>query len=73
MPLRLTDDELDIVMNACRPIAPHRRNAFMTDIASELSRYPELGPGVVHRACATVQKKHFDVPDLSHGDTSKYR
>jgi hypothetical protein len=70
--LRLSDTELDIVFAACRPIAPHRRSAFMTDIAAELARYPELGPGVVHRICATVQRKHFDVPDLSH-DFSKHR
>jgi hypothetical protein len=71
--LKLDDAELDIVMAACRPLDPHRRDAFMVEVAAELARYPELGPGVVHRVCATVQRRHYDFPDLSHGDYSKHR
>jgi len=70
--LKLSDDELDIVMAACRPIEPHRRDAFMNDVATELAGYPELGVGLVARTCRDVQRRHFDVPDLSHDD-SKYR
>jgi hypothetical protein len=39
MPLKLNDDELDIVMRAARPIAPNRRDAFMSEIASALAGY----------------------------------
>jgi hypothetical protein len=27
----------------------------------------------VARVCRETQRKHFDVPDLGHGDHSKYR
>jgi hypothetical protein len=72
MPLALTDEQLDIVMAACRPLAPHRRDSFVNEVATELARYQELGVGVVHRVCATVQRRHFDPPQLDH-DVSKYR
>ena len=72
-PLALSDEQLDIVMAACRPLAPHQRNAFMTDVANALAGHQELGPGVVSRVCRDVQRRHFDAPDLGHGDHSKYR
>jgi hypothetical protein len=73
--LKLDDAELDIVMAACRPLDPHRRDSFMTEVAAELAGHQELGPGVVHRVCATVQRRHFDAPMLgnSPGAISKYR
>jgi len=44
-------------------------------VASALAGHPgEVGPGVVHRVCAEVQRQHFDPPDFSHaGSVSKYR
>jgi hypothetical protein len=39
----LSDDELAIVMDAAAPIQPRDRDAFLRDVASELSKYPELG------------------------------
>jgi len=72
-PLRLSDDELDIVMAACRPLAPNRRDSFMTEVANALAGYQELGPGLVSRVCRETQKRHFDAPDLGHGEYSKYR
>ena len=76
MPLRLSDDELDAVMAAARPLAVERRNAFLQDVATALASCAELGPGVVHRVCAQVQREFFDPPDLSVGTAgrvSKYR
>jgi hypothetical protein len=70
--LKLSDAELDVVMSAARPIAPHRRDAFVTEVAAMLAGHQELGIGLVHRICATVQRRHFDAPQLDH-DHSKYR
>jgi hypothetical protein len=74
MPIRLTDDELSAVMSAARPIAVERRDAFLQAVAAELCGC-EVGPGLVHRICAQVQRQFFDPPDLSMGvgRSSKYR
>jgi hypothetical protein len=63
------------VMNAARPIAVDRRDAFLKEIADALASYSEVGPGVVHRICAEQQRRYFDPPNLGHtpGATSKYR
>jgi len=73
MPLKLSDEQLDAVMRAAQPIAPHRRGAFLRDLADTLAVAGELGDGIVARVCRETQRKHFDVPDLGHGDHSKYR
>jgi hypothetical protein len=73
-PVRLTDDELQAVMSAARPLDPWRRDAFLQEVASSLSRCGELGPGLVHRVIAQVQRQFWDAPDFSRSRaTSKYR
>jgi hypothetical protein len=74
-PLALTDAQLDAVMRAAAPIAIDRRDAFLRQVAEELSRYVELGDGIVHRVIAQVQRQHFDAPELEEerrGRWSKY-
>jgi hypothetical protein len=63
-PLRLTDAELTAILNACRPLRPRDRDQFLKDIAAELASLPMLGDGAVHRAIVSVQRRHFDPPDL---------
>jgi hypothetical protein len=74
-PLKLSDDELNAVMAACRPLEPSRRDAFLQQVASTLARCNgEVGPGTVFRVVRDVQRIYFDAPDLSHGgDGGKYR
>jgi hypothetical protein len=71
--IRLTDDELDTVFRAARPLRPHDRDAFLQHVATQLSACPEIGPGAVARACKLAQRAFFDPPNLGHGDHSKYR
>jgi hypothetical protein len=74
MLIKLTDEELSAVMSAAKPIAPERRDAFLQQVASTLQCCGELGPGVVYRAIAQVQREHFDPPDTSEpGRTSLCR
>ena len=54
-PLRLSDSELDSVMNACRPPLVHARDAFLQDIADTLRRCDEIGPGAVHRRVSLTE------------------
>jgi hypothetical protein len=63
--LRLSDSELDAVMNACRPLPVERRDAFLQEIVDALQRCNgEVGPGSLHRIIRETQRKHFDPPDL---------
>jgi hypothetical protein len=74
-PIRLSDSELDAVMSAARPIAVERRDAFLQQVAVTLQGCNEIGPGVVYRVAAQVQREFFDPPDLGRasGVASKYR
>jgi hypothetical protein len=74
-PLKLSDDELDQVMAAARPLPVHARDAFLQQVAIELARCNgDIGPGTVFRVVRDVQRIYFDAPDLSHGgDGGKYR
>jgi hypothetical protein len=60
-------------MSAARPIAVERRDAFLQQVAAELRGREVLGPGLVHRICAEVQREHFDAPLETKSGTGKYR
>jgi hypothetical protein len=62
--LKLTDSELDAVMNACRPLAPRARDRFLRRVAEAIAALPERGDGSVARAIRSVWREHFDAPDL---------
>ena len=70
-PIRLSDDELDSVLAAARPIAIERRDAFLQHVAAEL-RSREIGPGLVARICREVQREFFDPPDLHRGHVPRW-
>jgi hypothetical protein len=71
-PIRLSDSELDAVMSAARPIPVDRSDAFLQEVASELQRCGEIGPGAVFKVCREIQRRFFDPPDLGVGMTTKY-
>jgi hypothetical protein len=43
-------------MQAAGPIHPLQRGAFLQALAVELERHPVVGPGLVHRCAAALQK-----------------
>jgi hypothetical protein len=63
-PIALSDDELEAVMNAARPLSPLGRDRFLKAVAQAIAELPEIGPGSVHRAIASVWRQHYDPPDL---------
>jgi hypothetical protein len=67
MPLSLSDAELTAVMDAAAPIPRRDRDQFLRDVAAELARYPELGPGIVGRVVREVQRRYFDPPQFHGG------
>jgi hypothetical protein len=56
MPLSLSDDEYAAVQAAAAAIHPLQRDAFLKALAVELERHPVVGPGLVHRCAAELQK-----------------
>ena len=66
MPLSLSDDEYNAVMQADAPIHPRQRDAFLKALAVEVEQHAVIGPGVVHRCVAQLQKT-FGV--VAHSET----
>ena len=57
--ISLSDSELAAVMAAAKPLQPHQRSEFLQAVAVELSRYPELGPGIIGRVTSRLQRAHL--------------
>jgi hypothetical protein len=64
MPLNLSDDELRIIQDCSRPLAPQDRAKFVEAVAGELEKYRELDPGLVSRVSRELQRQHFDPPSF---------
>ena len=56
MPFSLSDAELAAIQAAAAPIHPMQRDAFLKALAAELERHPVIGPGLVHRCAADLQR-----------------
>src|SRR5262249_45896538 len=54
-PLRLTDEQLEQVMQTAAPIPPDLRHDYLRRVADQL-RGPEFGDGEVYRACRAAAK-----------------
>jgi hypothetical protein len=69
-------EHADAVLAAARPIAVDRPDAFLQAVAGALQGCREIGPGVVYRVAAQVQREFFDPPQFAtgaSGRTGKYR
>jgi hypothetical protein len=65
-PLSLSDSQLDAVIRASAPLAPHDRSAFLVAVADALRDVSVVGDGSVHRICAEQQRRFLSPPDLGH-------
>ena len=76
-PIHLSDDQLDQIFRAARPLHVRDRDAFLQAVADGL-RGKVIGDGEVFRAVREAQRRFYDAPDLEpasrhrHG-ISKYR
>jgi hypothetical protein len=61
-PIALTDEQLDAVFRAARPLAPRDRDPFLQDMAAALQGIANPGDGDIHRAIRTAQRRHWDPP-----------
>ena len=71
--IRLSDDELNAVMAAARPLDPDLRDPFLRAVANALQGREVIGPGVVARTCAELQRQFFHPPLETRSGTGKYR
>ena len=76
-PVRLSDAELQAVINPAQPLPHDLRDPFLRAVAHELLSGPDvIGPGTVHRVCKEQQRVFMNGawPDVSRSrDVSKYR
>jgi hypothetical protein len=63
MPLSLSNDEFDAVQAAAASIHPLHRGAFLQALAKELEQHPVVGPGLVHRLAADLQRRYVIAPE----------
>ena len=71
-PIRLSNDEIDAVFAAARPIDRDQRDAFLLAVAGALKGCGEVGPGTVHRVCVELQAQFFDPPNLDRGHVPRW-
>jgi hypothetical protein len=71
--IALNDDELQIVMSAAAPLQPHARDQFLRDCAAELSRYLEIGPGIIARVTGRLQREHMNPQQRGRPHEGKWR
>jgi hypothetical protein len=67
MPLSLTTEEKDLLLELAAPIDQKQRSAFVAAVAAELEASGQAGAvgiGSVHRVGRVVQSKFFDPPQL---------
>jgi hypothetical protein len=65
-PLALSDEQLDAVFRAARPLRVADRDAFLQDVAAALQGRSEIGDGDVYRVLADIQRHHHDPPLMDH-------
>ena len=70
--ISLDDDQMQILMTAAAPIATKDRAAFLADVAAELAKYPEVGPGIVSRITSKLQRVYLNGPRDMRGVGSKW-
>ena len=70
-PLSLSDDELRIIQDCARPLAPQDRAKFVEAVAGELEKYREqLGLGLVSRVSPRAPAPAFPPAEFSRPTAS---
>ena len=67
MPLRLTDDQLEILRRAAEPLAPEDRDKFFQIAAERLRGFTELGNGLIFRVARDAQGELLRPPEIRPG------
>jgi hypothetical protein len=74
MPLALTDDAMQAVLDASAPLPRGQRGEFLEAMAAELTAHPVASPGELRRVIIEMQRRYWSPPQLGdEGVRSKYR
>ena len=69
--IALDDAAMAAVLDAARPLAVRDRDPFLRALAQELAKHGDIGPGLIHRLAADLQRRFFN-PPVFHS-ASKYK
>ena len=58
--ISLSDSEMQILIEAARPIPQNDRASFLRDCAVELSKYEVTGVGIVSRITSKLQRAYLN-------------
>jgi hypothetical protein len=73
-PFSLSDDELSELMHLAEAVPVEHRDAFLQSVVDAISKYPEVGVGLIHREAARLQRAFVTAPSrYGPGCHSKYR
>jgi hypothetical protein len=74
-PLALSDNQMDQILLAARPLRLRDRDLFLKEVVAALANGGgPVGDGDVNRAIRAAQRRYFDPPQLGDpGMISKYR
>jgi hypothetical protein len=61
-PLRLSDEQLDVVHRLAFPLPPADRSRFLELVAQRLQEQATVGDGTVHRICVECQRQIWTPP-----------
>ena len=61
-PISLSDQQLEAVFAATRPLQPPEREAFLTALAVLYAGRSEIGDGELFRSIRELQREHFKPP-----------
>jgi hypothetical protein len=64
--LSLSDQQMDALTSACRPLQPQERVALMGALHVRFQGRSEVGDGELGRALRDLQRQHFRPPQLRH-------
>jgi hypothetical protein len=71
MPHQLSEAQASQLYRTALPL--ERPEQFLTEVATTLSAFPELGDGLVYRVCRDTRMAHWTPPILASHEGSKYR
>jgi hypothetical protein len=69
MPLHFSDEEMDLLLELCRPIELAQRSAFLAAVAEAIGEQTS-GIGLVHQVARRVQRQFWTPPELSPNATA---
>jgi hypothetical protein len=67
-PVAFSDQQLDAIMRAARPLQPFERSAFLVAISVLYQGRSEIGDGELHRSIRELQRLHFRPPDVREAE-----